>query len=149
VNHFQMETIGQNDLVAGVLTHLNKGEIADATAYFADECQFSDHGLQLQFTNRRRLSEFFQKARELYPDSSWQTDRILVSGDQVTAEWTLRTTVTEPFHGWLSRKVPIELHGVSIVRTENGRIIDWTDYYDGLRARRTALGAYFEEWVEL
>jgi len=149
MNHFRVETIEQVELVAGVFTHLNKGEIADAIAYFAHECQFSDYGLQLQFTNRRRLSEFFQKARELYPDSSWQTDRILVSGDHVTAEWTLRTTLTEPFYAGLSRKVPIKLHGASIVRTENGRITDWTDYYDGLRARRTALGAYFEEWVEL
>jgi len=111
VNNLQMEATAQRELLVAVLTHLNNGGITDAIAYFADKFQFRDRGLQLQFTNRRRLNEFFQKARELYPDSSWQTERILVSGDRVPTEWTLRTTLTEPFYGGLSRKVPIELHG--------------------------------------
>jgi hypothetical protein len=95
------------------------------------------------------LGEFFQKSRELYPDSSMQTDKILVSGDYVVTEWTLRATLTEPFYGGLSRRVPISLHGASVVRIENGKITDWTDYYDGQTSRRTALAAHFEEWVEL
>jgi hypothetical protein len=64
-------------------------------------------------------------------------------------EWTLQATVKEPFHGGLSRKVQVSVHGASIVRTENDKITGWADYYDGWTARRTALGAYFEEWVEL
>jgi hypothetical protein len=39
--------------------------------------------------------------------------------------------------------------GASIVRTENGKITDWADYYDRLSSRRTVLAAHFEEWVEL
>jgi limonene-1,2-epoxide hydrolase len=35
---------------------------------------------------------------------------------------------------------------VSIVRVDNGKITDWSDYYDGPAARRTALGAQFVEW---
>jgi hypothetical protein len=91
------------------------------------------------------LAEFFQKINELYPDSSLQTDRILVSSDYVVIEWTLRATLTEPFYGGRSRKVPISQHGASIVRIENEKITDWTDYYDGLASRRTALAAHFEE----
>jgi hypothetical protein len=64
-------------------------------------------------------------------------------------EWTLQTMVTEPFYGGLSRKVQVTVHGASIVRTENGKITDWADYYDGLTSRRTALAAHFKEWVEL
>ena len=64
-------------------------------------------------------------------------------------EWTLRATITEPFFGGLSRKVPVTIHGASVVRVENGKITRWSDYYDGLTARRTALGAYFTDWVEL
>jgi hypothetical protein len=94
------------------------------------------------------LAEFFQKARELYPDSSLQIARILVSGDYVITQWILHTVVTEPFYGGLSRTFPISLNGVSIVRMENGKIKDWSDYYDGLKSRRTALAAHFEEWVE-
>jgi hypothetical protein len=53
------------------------------------------------------------------------------------------------FYGGLSRKVRVSLQGVSIVRTDNGKITDWSDYYDGLASRRTALASHFTEWVEL
>jgi SnoaL-like polyketide cyclase len=95
------------------------------------------------------LAEFFRKARELYPDSSSQTDQIIVSGEYVTIEWTLRSTLSEPFYGGQSRKVPSVLHGASIVRIAKGKITAWTDYYDGSTSRPSALAAYFEEWVEL
>ena len=64
-------------------------------------------------------------------------------------EWTLKTTITEPFYGGLSQKVPVSLHGASIVRIDNGKITDWSEYYDGLTSRRTTLASYFTEWVEL
>jgi len=76
-------------------------------------------------------------------------DKVIVSGEHVIIEWTLRFTLTEPFYGGQSRRVPIVLRGASIVRTENGKIRGWTDYYDGLTSRRTALAAHFEEWIEL
>jgi len=31
----------------------------------------------------------------------------------------------------------VSAHGASIVRTDNGKITDWADYYDGLTSRRT------------
>lgn len=71
------------------------------------------------------------------------------SEDRVIGEWTLQTSLAEPFYGGLTWKVPTSLHGASIVRTENGKITDWADYYDGLTSRRTALAAHFVEWVEL
>jgi len=149
MNDVQMEVTVQGEVVLTVLTHLNKGEITDAIAYFAEKFRFNDRGIQLEFTNPRRLAEFFRKARELYPDTSLQSDRIFVCGDCVITEWTLQATLTEPFYGGLSRKVPISLRGASVVRTENGKITDWTDYYDGTTSRRAALAAHFEEWVEL
>jgi steroid delta-isomerase-like uncharacterized protein len=136
-------------LVLTVLTHLRNGQIDDAIARFAEEFRFKDHGIGLEFKDKERLTEFFQKTRGLYPDSLLQTDTIFVSGDHTIIEWTLQATLTEPFYGGLSRKVPVSLHGTSIVRTDNGKITDWADYYDGLTSRRTALASYFTEWVEL
>ena len=118
-------------------------------ACFAEKFQFNDRGIGLEFNNPRRLAEFFRKTREYYPDSSLQTDKVIVSSEHVITEWTLRFTLTEPFYGGQSRKLPIVLKGASIARTANGKITDWTDYYDGLTSRRTALAAHFEEWVEL
>jgi len=132
-----------------VLTHLNSGKVDDAVALFAEEFRFNDYGIGLEFKDKGRLAEFFRKNRELFPDAELQTDTIFLRGDRVVAEWTLRATLVEPFFGGMSRKVPISLHGVSIVRTESGKITDWTDYYDGMTSRRTALAAHFEEWVDL
>lgn len=131
------------------LKHLRNGEIHDAIACFAEEFTFKDQGIGLEFKDKERLFEFFRKTRELYPDSSLETDTIFVSGNCMTIEWTLQTTLTEPFYGGLSRRLLISLHGVSIVRMENEKVAYWADYYDGLTSRRNALAAHFEEWVEL
>jgi hypothetical protein len=74
-----------------------------------------------------------------------EDDAIFVSGNDVIVEWTLRATLTEAFFGGLSRKVPISLKGVSIVRMDEGKITDGADYYDGLISRRTRLASYFAE----
>ena len=136
-------------VVLTVLMDLKNGKIDDATARFAEEFRFKDHGIGLEFKDKELLAEFFQKTRELYPDSVLVTETIFVSGQHVITEWTLQTTLTEPFHSGLSRKVPVLLQGTSLVRTDNGKITDWADYYDGLTSRRTALASYFKEWVEL
>ena len=149
MTYVQTETAKQSEVVLTVLMHLRNGKIKDATACFAENFQFNDRGIRLEFKDRERLAEFFEKTRALYPDYSLQTNRTLMSGDYVVTEWTLKAKLSEPFYGGLSRKVPISLYGTSIVRIENGKITDWTDYYDGLTSRRTALGAHFEEWVEL
>jgi ketosteroid isomerase-like protein len=149
MGEIQMEIAAQGEVVCTVLMHLENGKISNATACFAEKFEFKDRGIGLDFKNRERLANFFQKTRELYPDSSLQTDTILVSGEHVITEWTLKTTITEPFYGGLSRKVPVSLHGASIVRVDNGKITDWSDYYDGLTSRRTALASYFTEWVGL
>ena len=143
------ETATSEQMVLPVLTRLDNGNIDDAIARFAEEFTFKDRGIGLEFKDKGRLTDFFQKTREYFPDSSLQVDSILMSLDHVVSEWTLHTSVTEPFYGALSRKVQILLHGVSVVRTKNGEITEWSDYYDGLTSRRTALAAYFTDWGEL
>ena len=143
------ETATSEQVVLPVLTRLDNGNIDDAIARFAEEFTFKDRGIGLEFKDKGRLTEFFQKTREYFPDSSLQVDSILVSLDHLVSEWTLHTSVTEPFYGAWSRKVQILLHGVSVVRTKNGEITEWSDYYDGLTSRRTALAAHFTDWGEL
>ena len=144
----QVAIVASESVVLTALTHLKNGKIEAAVACFADEFTFNDHGIGLEFEDKERLGEFFHKTRELYPDSFLQTNTIFVSGNHVIIQWTLQATLTEPFYGLL-RKVPVSLHGTSIVRIGNGKITDWADYYDGLVSRRTALASHFTEWVEL
>jgi limonene-1,2-epoxide hydrolase len=135
--------------VRTVLTALREGQIDVAINQFGQQFVFNDYGIGLEFGDKARLTEFFRKTRELYPDSLLLTDNLFVSGDRVISEWTLRATLTEPFVGGTSRKVPICVHGASVVRIENGEITHWSDYYDGLTSRRTALASYFTDWIEL
>ena len=148
VTEISAEMIASEEVVLTAVTNLNDGKISETIASFAEKFTFKDHGIGLGFNDKVRLVEFFQKTREFYPDSFVQVDTTFVSGDRVFVEWTLRATLTEPFFGGLSRKVPITLQGVSNVRMDNGRISDWADYYDGLTSRRTRLGDYFTEWIE-
>jgi steroid delta-isomerase-like uncharacterized protein len=135
-----------DDVVLTVVSHLHNGDVNEAIDLFAEEFTYKDRGIGLEFTDKRRLAEFFQKTRELFPDLCLQIDSILMSVDHVVGEWTVRTTVTEPFYAGMTRKVEISLPGVSVVRTKNGKITAWTDYYDGLTSRRTALAAHFTDW---
>jgi hypothetical protein len=93
-----------------------------------------------------RTKSVFRKTRELYPDYFLQADETFVSGEHVITQ-TRQVTITEPFYVGLTRRLPISIAGVSVVRTDNGKP-DWADYYDGLTSRRTALAAHFTEWVE-
>ena len=143
-----VQTLSPERVVSGVLRKLNQGQIEDATACFATDFGYKDHGIGLEFTDKQRLTEFFRKARELYPDYFVQADQTFVSGEHVITQWTLQVRVSEPFYAGLTRRIPISIAGVSIVRVDDGNIADWADYYDGLTARRTALAAHFTEWVE-
>jgi len=145
---------GSIELAAGdelliALTRLKNGKIEDAVADFAENFRFNDWGLGLEFTDKERLREFFRKERELYPSSCFQINNILVAEDYVIAEWVLKYSVKEPFYGNLSRSAPVSLRGVSVARITNDKITEWSDYYDGLSSRRTALGPHFTEWIEL
>ena len=148
MNQHLIELAACDETVLSPLTRLKNGTVEDAVADFAESFRFTDRGLGLEFTDRERLRDFFQKERELYPSLSFQTTTILVAEDHVTAEWLLEYSIKEPFYGNLLRDVPISLRGVSVVRTRRGKITEWSDYYDGLTSRRTALASYFTDWNE-
>lgn len=135
------------DILQSVLAALNQLNISTAVDQFADDFAFNDYALDLQFTDKGRLTEFFRKACELFPDTVVELVSTFECGDYAIAEWKLTATQTESF-GSRSYRFPIVLRGSTIVQIENGRVAHWSDYYDGLVSRRTALASYFTEWVE-
>jgi steroid delta-isomerase-like uncharacterized protein len=143
-----IEMLSPQRVVSAVVRQLNQEQIEDAVACFATDFRYKDHGIGLEFRDKERLTEFFQKTREIYPDYFLEADQTFVSGEHVITRWTLQLTITELFYAGLTRRIPISIAGVSIVRTDSGKIADWADYYDGWTSRRTALAAHFTEWVE-
>ena len=135
-------------ILQSVLAALNEGKISKAVDQFDDHFTFTDYALDLEFTDKGRLVEFFQKSRELFPDTVVKVDSTLQCGDHAVAEWKLTATQTVPGSGPTHFRFPISLRGTSIVRTENGRITYRSDYYDTNRSWRLGLAAFFTEWIE-
>jgi steroid delta-isomerase-like uncharacterized protein len=125
------------------------GNVVEAAEQFGDRFTFTDHALGLEFNDKVRLTEFLAKAREFFPDTHRTDNTIWSSKDGVITEWTLTASLSEPFLGGLVRRVPIRVHGISVVQVKNGKISRWADYYDQLTARRYGLGSWSTGWIEL
>jgi hypothetical protein len=135
------------DVLQSVFTALNQGSIPKAVDQFADDFAFNDYALDLQFTDKGRLTEFFQKACELFPDTVVELVSTFECGDYAIAEWKLTATQIQQF-GSRSYRFPIVLRGSTIVQIEKGRVAHWSDYYDQLTSRRGPLKASFQEWID-
>ena len=135
------------DVLRSVFAALEQRNISRAVDQFADDFAFNDYALDLEFTDKERLTEFFQKASELFPDTVVELVSTFECGDYAMAEWKLTATQIEQF-GSRSYRFPIVLRGSTIVQIENGRVAHWSDFYDQLTSRRSPLGAFFKEWIE-
>jgi steroid delta-isomerase-like uncharacterized protein len=136
------------DILQSVLEALSQGRISQAVDQFDEDLTFNDHALGLDFTDKGRLTEFFEKCREYFPDAAVEVNSIFECGDRVVAEWKLNATETVPY-GPMQLRNPISVRGTSIVQIQNGRVTRWSDYYDSIASRRFKVAAFFEEWVEL
>jgi ketosteroid isomerase-like protein len=129
------------------LAALSAGRVSEVVEQFDDRFTFNDHALTLEFTDKLRLTEFFEKSRELFPDSTLELVSLFASADHAIAEWKIAATQIMPY-GSISYRFPISFRGSTIVRVENGRIVQWSDYYDENTSRRVGLAGLFTEWIE-
>src|SRR6476619_6363023 len=85
------------ELLQSVFAGLNERNIRRAVDKFADDFAFHDHALDLEFTDKGRLTEFFQKSFELFPDTVVELVSIFECEDYAIAEWKRTSTQTESF----------------------------------------------------
>ena len=81
-------SIGQDAserILSSALTALSEGKISEAVNRFDDHFAFNDQALDLKFTDKERFTEFFQKARELFPDTSLEIESTFAYGDHAVA----------------------------------------------------------------
>src|SRR5262249_18417300 len=81
MSEMSISVTAQEQMVLSVVRDLGTGQGNEAPSHFADDFRLKDNGIGLEFKDKQRLAEFFQKARELYPESVLQTNRIFLSGD--------------------------------------------------------------------
>jgi len=134
-------------ILRSALAALSAGRVLEVVEQFDDRFTFNDHALTLEFTDKLRLTEFFEKSRELFPDTTLEIVSLLESGDQAIAEWKIAATQTMSY-GSITYQFPFSLPGSTIVRVEGGKIVQWSDYYDENRSRRVGLAGLFTEWIE-
>ena len=125
------------------LEALREGDFITALDQFSEQFAFIDHALELEFSAKDRLTEFFAKRWRFFTEFE-RTDNIVVRGeDRIVSEWFL--TATKP-ESW--KKVPICVRGASIVQIENGKITQWSDYYDQLQSGGYGLGTWLTTWFD-
>lgn len=134
--------------VVQAIAELNNGKVVDAVRHFNDRFLYQDHAFELEFSDKGRLTDFFQKRIELFPDIRIQIDSKLLTDDHAVLQWHLVGTISEPFWGKLSRAVSIQTAGSSIISINDGLIESWADYYDGASSRWRGLADCFTEYVE-
>jgi steroid delta-isomerase-like uncharacterized protein len=137
------EAATSNRILQIALATWREGNFVKVVDQFNDQFTFTDHALGLQFKDKRRLTEFLAKIGECFPDSERRDNTLFSGGDRVISEWTLTATQTEPFLGGRLRKVPICMQGISVVQIKNGKISQWSDYYDQVKSWRHGLAAFF------
>lgn len=142
------EAKGHRDILRSILAALGKWKITEFVEGFGDHFTYTDHALNLQFTDKGGLSEFLRKSREQFPDAKVEVGSTFESGNSAIAEW--RVTATEKVaYGSMQVRLPISFSGASITQIRNKRIVRWSDYYDQAQSRRIGVAAYFTDWIEL
>jgi ketosteroid isomerase-like protein len=136
-------------ILQSALAALDQGGFSEVVNHFdQDGCfRFSDHALALEFMDKARLTELFEKSRELFPDTNLEIISLFEDGEHAIAEWKSTATQTVPC-GSISYRFPISLLGTTIVHVEKGKIVRWSDYYDQSSSRRMSLAAFFTDWID-
>ena len=130
-------------ILISALAALSEGRVSEIVEQFADRFTFADHALRLEFTDKTRLTEFFEKSRELFPDTTLEICSLLESGGHAIAEWRRSGTESVPLDS-VSHRVPISVQGSTIICAENGKIVRWSEYYDQSSSLPIGLGAFFQ-----
>src|SRR5262244_404144 len=115
-------------ILKSALTALGDGRLSEVVDAFDDRFTFDDQALKLQFTDKERLSEFFRKGRELFPETALEVVSTFECGNQVVAEWKITAREIMPL-GSMQLPLPISFQCASIIPIENGKITSWSDYY--------------------
>jgi ketosteroid isomerase-like protein len=141
-------TDASQQILMSALAALSEGRVSEIVEQFADRFTFNDHAFRLEFTDKTRLTEFFEKSREVFPDTTLEIVSLFESGERAIAEWRLSATESVPL-GSVSHRIPISFQGSTIIRVENGRIVQWSEYYDQGSYLPIRLGAFFTEWTKI
>ena len=77
-----------------------------------------------------QVNGFMRDVLKGQPDYKWSVASTFADGPHVAMEWTWTSTYTGPGPAGMVKNAPLSGRGASIVTVENGKIKQFTDYYD-------------------
>ena len=77
-----------------------------------------------------QVNGFMRNVLKTQPDYKWTISSTFADGPHVAAEWTWKGTYSGQSPAGMLKNVPTAGRGVAIVDIENGKIKQFTDYYD-------------------
>ncbi|MEZ5666310.1 MAG: nuclear transport factor 2 family protein [Alphaproteobacteria bacterium] len=122
-------------VVEGYLAAWNAHDAAAAAAFFADDVTYYDASVGAPVSGREAAqTDIIESFLNAVPDASWQMSGApVVNADAVAFEWTFAGTNTGDWgDGTAATGKPFTLHGLSLIRVEDGKIAYQGDYYDAL-----------------
>jgi steroid delta-isomerase-like uncharacterized protein len=126
---------GQQGLVARFYEEFDKGDIAAATAAFAEEVEIADPGIGTVH-GVGRFQEYLESFRRVIPDGRLIVQRLYESENAVIVEGRFVGTHTGPLRGPGGAIEPtgatVELRFANVWQIENGAITCHHTYYDQL-----------------
>jgi steroid delta-isomerase-like uncharacterized protein len=90
-----------------------------------DDLAWGFHGV-----GSAQVNGFMRDVLKTQPDYKWTVVSTFADGQHVAAEWTWKGTYSGPSPTGVLKNVPTSGRGAAIVEIENGKIKQFTDYYD-------------------
>jgi predicted ester cyclase len=102
--------------------------------------QFVDHspGAPADARGPEHVEKHWDATMAAFPDLKFTVEDVLVDGDKVVLRWESNATFTGTLGGVSGRGQAMTVHGISIFRMQDGKIIESWDLVDRLAMLRQA-----------
>ena len=106
----------------------------------SDDCQFEDVARGEILIGPEAYKRDYYRWREAFPDGECKVTNVIVQGNWAVVEFVNRGTQTGPLHSSLGEFPPsgrrMEARYCSVMRVENGKVVEGRDYYDSATIAR-------------
>lgn len=106
----------------------------------SDDCQFEDVARGEILIGPEAYKRDYYRWREAFPDGECKVTNVIVQGNWAVVEFVNCGTQTGPLHSSLGEFPPsgrrMEARYCSVMRVENGKVVEGRDYYDSATIAR-------------
>lgn len=98
---------------------------------FADDGFYEDLTAGTKRKGKEAIKAGFAETHNAVPDFKVELSKIFSTGSMIACEWVMSGTQTGDYPGLPATGKAFSVRGASIAEIRDGKIVRWTDYYDG------------------